>query len=77
MAKSLAIGEIIPFDCIGNITSLGPRWQWWKTAFQFFIDDKGVTDPKQKRALLLHSPGMDVQEVYSTLEEAAVWLFIF
>ena len=71
MAKSLAVGEIIPLDCTGDITSVGPRWRRWKTAFQFFIDGKGVTDPKQKRALLLHSVGMDVQEVYLTLEEAA------
>ena len=71
MAKSLAVGEIIAFDCTGDITSVGPRWRRWKTACQFFSDGKGVIDPKQKRALLLYSAGMDVQEVYSTLEEAA------
>ena len=71
MAKSLAVGEIIPFDCTGDITSVGPRWRRWKTAFQFFIDGKEVTDPKQKRALFFHSAGMDVQEVYLTLEGAA------
>ena len=70
MAKSLAISEIMPFDCTGDSTSVGPRWRRWKAAFQFYIDGKGVTDPKQKRALLLHSAGMDVQEVYLTLEEA-------
>jgi hypothetical protein len=71
MAKNLAIGGIMPFDCTGDSTSIGPRWRRWKTAFQFFIDGKGVTDPKQKKALLLHSAGMDVQEVYLSLEEGA------
>ena len=69
MAKSLAISEIMPFDCTGDSTSVGPRWRRWKATFQFYIDGKGVTDSKQKRALLLHSAGMDVQELYLTLEE--------
>ena len=69
MAKSLTISEIMPFDCTGDSASLGPTWRRWKAAFQFYIDGKGVTGPDQNRALLLHSAGMDVQEVYITLEE--------
>lgn len=53
------------------LASIGTRWRRRKTAFLFFTDGKGVTDPQQKKALLVHSAGMDVQEVYLTLEEAA------
>lgn len=69
MAKSVRIDGVMPFDCTGDTTSVGPRWRRWKMAFQFYIDGTGITDPRQKKALLLHSAGMDVQEVYSTLEE--------
>ena len=45
-----------------------PRWKRWKTAFQFVIDGKGVTDPKQEN---LHSAEMSVPEEYLTLQEPA------
>ena len=37
---------------------------------------EGVTDDTQKRALLLHVAGVDVQEIYFTLvnkQESAFW----
>ena len=37
--------------------------------FQFVEDGKGVKDAKQQRALLLHSTGMDVQEIFATLTD--------
>ena len=69
MAVNLEIGGMSPFDCTGDVTSIGPRWKRWKTAFQFFAEGKGVKDAKQKRSLLLHSAGMDVQEIYATLTD--------
>jgi hypothetical protein len=38
---------------------------------QFYVDWKGVAQDTQKRALLLHSAGMDVQDVFDTLEDVA------
>lgn len=70
MAKNFGINGVMPFDCTGDTTSVGPRWRRWKMAFQFYIDSTGITDPRQKKALLLHSAGIDVQEVYSTLGES-------
>ena len=69
MATSLEIGEVATCDCTGDSTSVGSRWKRWKTAFQFFIDGKGVANPKQKKEMLLRSGRMDVQEVHSTLPE--------
>ena len=69
MAVNLEIGGMSPFDCTGDITSIGPRWKRWKTAFQFFVEGKGVKDAKQKRSLLQHSAGKDVQEIFATLTD--------
>ena len=69
MAVNLEIGGMSPFNCTGDITSIGPRWKRWKTAFQFFVEGKGVKDAKQKRSLLLHSAGIDGQEIFATLPD--------
>ena len=67
MAASLELGAVQIFDCKGDITSVSPRWKRWKKSFEFFVDGKGVTNTKQKRALLLHCAGPDVQEIFETL----------
>ena len=36
-------------------------------AFQLYVLGKGITNDSQKRGLLLHTAGLDVQEVYFTL----------
>ena len=68
----LEVGGIAQFDCSGDLTSIGPRWKKWKTSFEFYSNGKGVKDAKQKRALLLHSAGPGVQEIYLTLPEGEV-----
>lgn len=59
-----------PFDC-GETSNLGSRWKRWLRAFGLFADGKGITDAKQKKALLLHTAGMAVQDVFFTLTEGA------
>ena len=53
--------------CHGDPTSVGTRWKKWKCAFDFFVVGKGITDVTQKKALLLHCGGMDMQDIYHTL----------
>ena len=72
MAVQLEIGRIAQFDCSGDPTSINPRWKKWKTNFEFYSDGKGGKDSKQKRALLLHSAGPGVQEIFLTLPEGEV-----
>ena len=69
MASSIDVGRIPPFNCTGDTTSIGPRWKRWKTSFEFFADGKGVTNARQKKALLLHTAGVDVQDIFLTLPE--------
>ena len=65
------LGGIPSFDCKGEPTTVGARWRKWRRAFEFFVDGKGVKDPKQMKALLLHCGGMDLQDVYFTLPAAS------
>ena len=52
------------FDPKGEPNSLSVRW---KRAFNLYVASKGVTNEGQKIALLLHSGGMELQEIYYTL----------
>ena len=58
------------FDSKGEPTTVRAQWRKWRRAFDFFVDGKGVKDPKQMKALLLHCGGMDLQDVYFTLPAA-------
>ena len=62
--------SVLPlFDPRGDVTSIGPRWKKWRKAFGYLIVGKGIVNDAQKKALLLHCAGMDVQEVFDTLPE--------
>ncbi|XP_048729723.2 uncharacterized protein K02A2.6-like [Ostrea edulis] len=59
----------IPNFDISEATGLSERWKRWLRAFKLYAAGKGVTDPDQKQALLLHTAGMDVQDIFYTLPE--------
>ena len=72
MAQALGPGEIAgppAFDISGDATSAGSRWKRWKKAFQYYLLARGVNNPNQQKALLLHVAGMDVQDVFETLTD--------
>src|SRR6218665_739847 len=45
------------------------RWKRWRRSFEFYIAANGVTSDVQKRASLLHTAGMAVQDLFETLSE--------
>ena len=55
------------FDHKGEPNSLSIRWKRWKRAFNLYVASKGVTNEGQKVTLLLHSGGIELQEIYYTL----------
>ena len=65
------------FDCFGEPATLASRWRRWFSSFELYADGKGliITDAtsnatkQRRRALLLHTAGEDVQEIFATLEE--------
>lgn len=58
------------FDCEGDPTSVGTRWEKWKRAFEIYLLAANVDTPVQKRATLLHVGGIALQEVYYNLPGA-------
>jgi hypothetical protein len=58
-----------PFDTSGDITSLHQRWERWRDQFLIYTVAAGVANAAQKRALLLHMAGPDVQEIVTTLPD--------
>ena len=57
-----------PFDC-SETAGISARWERWLRAFQLFATGKGVKNVDQKKALLLHTAGLNVQDIYFTLTE--------
>ena len=65
--KPLEVRGLPCFDPKGEPTTLSFRWKRWKRAFHLYMALKGVTNQVQKVVVLLHSGGMDLQEIFYTL----------
>ena len=70
VAITTDLGGITNFDIHGDRTTVGARWKKWKRSFKLFVVGKGVQDATQKKALLLHCGGPQMQDVYYTFPEA-------
>ena len=68
-AVNIEIQRISPFECKGNSSALAPCWKKWLQSFQYFLVAKGVVNNAQKKALLLHTAGREVQELYKMLTD--------
>jgi hypothetical protein len=66
MATSLPVFP--PFD-VHLDSNAGPRWTKWLTRFERLIVGMNITDATQKRALLLHYAGPDVDDIFETLPD--------
>lgn len=60
----LQVPTIEPFDCEGDPTSIGSRWERWKRALEIYFIATKTNDQNKKRAMLLHSGGMALQDIY-------------
>ena len=60
---AVEVGGLQPFQVKGDPHSISQRLRKWKRAFQ----EQGVTSDSQKRGLLLHTAGLEVQDVYLPL----------
>ena len=56
-------------DIVGDATCVGPRWKRWRRSFEFYVVAKGITTDVQKKALLLHTSVMAVQDLFETLTD--------
>jgi hypothetical protein len=57
------------FDCTKDTTTLAPRWKKWKRGFEFYLAARNIQNDGQKRALLLHTAGLEVQDVFDSLSD--------
>ena len=64
---TVEVGGLQPFQVKGDPHSISQRWRKWKRAFELYVLGKGITSDSQKRGLLLHTAGLEVQDVYFTL----------
>lgn len=60
------------FDCNGESTSVGARWERWKRALFIYLEASNIDKDIKKRASLLHFGGLDLQEVFYNIPGANV-----
>nr|XP_054766865.1 uncharacterized protein LOC129274024 [Lytechinus pictus] len=65
MARRVDLSQPAPFDV--RLSRAGIAWPKWRQVFEYYLAASGVSADGQKRALLLHCAGPDVQELYETL----------
>ena len=66
MAVSLSgLPGLQAFDAVGEPATLTQRWLKWKDEFELYITASGISDPTQKKALLLHLAGPKVRDVFN------------
>lgn len=58
------------FDCEGDPTSVGARWERWKRALEIYLVAANIESSEKKLATLLHVGGLPIQDVYYNLPAA-------
>ena len=71
MATPISVTQIPCFSPSGDISSILNRWGTWLARFDIFAHATGCTDDRQKRMLLLHTAGEEVQDSFATLADTA------
>ena len=59
------------FSLQGPESQVDKRWKKWFKAFEHYVNAEGLTDADRKFHTLLHTVGMDVQEMYDDLPDPA------
>ncbi|XP_041453694.1 uncharacterized protein K02A2.6-like [Lytechinus variegatus] len=65
MAQRLDVPPPHPFSMSSSRSS--SAWSKWMRSFSYYIGAAGITQAAQKKSLLLHIAGPDVQELFDTL----------
>ena len=59
----LDVASLPPFNPKEDPNTLAVRWKLWKRSFNLYLVAKGITKDEQKTALLLHTGGLNFQEL--------------
>ena len=60
------------FDCEGEPSSVGTRWERWKRALLIYLEAADIKSCEKKRASLLHFGGLELQEIFYNIPDANV-----
>lgn len=60
------------FECNGEASSVGCRWEIWKRSLNIYLEAANVQTAKQKLASLLHWGGPELQEIFYNIPGANV-----
>ena len=63
----LDVANLPPFNPKEDPNTLVVSWKLWKRSFDLYLVAKGIMKDEQKTALLLHTGGLNLQELYYTL----------
>ena len=66
-STSMEVSGLGYFNPMGDPNTLSSQWKRWVRAFNLYVTSRGVVADKQKVALLLHTGGIDLQDVFHTL----------
>ena len=69
LTMATALPEFPSFDINCDQTSLSQRWKKWIARFENLLLAMDISEPKRKKALLLHYAGQDVHDIFDTLPE--------
>ena len=58
-----------PVKVGADATSVGQRRDQWKSSFELYVAASGITCDSQKRALLLHCAGSEVQDIFNSMTD--------
>ena len=64
---AISLPNFPPFEVHNG--NAGPRWKKWLGRFERLTIGMGISDDTQKRALLLHYGGPEVDEIFDTLQD--------
>ena len=68
MAQRLDLPTPRPFNIDDNNNAF-QRWEKWLNSLDYYMIASNITDTKQKRAVLLHLAGEDVQTIFETFSD--------
>ena len=69
MAAKLDISSPGKFKVTGEQTNLNKAWEQYLKCFDYYVKAANITKDEQKRALLLHISGSEVQDNFETFED--------
>lgn len=67
---ALSLLAFAHFVVSSDLANVSVRWHKWVNSFKLYLTASGACNATQKRALLLHLAGAEVQDVFSTLDNA-------